>query len=145
MSYSSYLNGLEDERWVAMYWGPQKNVTYEFVLASPAVPGISCSSLFVRCEVDNQTVTVLWGAATRICWKQHAAFLFSSHQAFSLCVSFEFSRCNYTVALTRTQVFDRVIRFLYDRRPVYCSSQWYVFLRSEVCIVFLIKNINPKI
>ena len=37
---------------------------------------------FVRWEAGGCTVAVLWGAASRICWKQQIAFLCSSHLTF---------------------------------------------------------------
>ena len=41
---------------------------------------------FLRWEVSDHTVAVLWGVDNRICSRQRAAFLCSSHQAFSLCL-----------------------------------------------------------
>ena len=37
---------------------------------------------FMRWEVNGSTATVLWGAASRTCLKQHAAFLCCSHLIF---------------------------------------------------------------
>ena len=38
---------------------------------------------FVRGEINDCTVTDLWGVASRICSIQHAAFLCCSYLAFS--------------------------------------------------------------
>ena len=42
---------------------------------------------FVRWEVSDCTVAVMWGAATRICSKGHVTFLCSSNFALSVSVS----------------------------------------------------------
>ena len=67
---------------MSMCRGPQKNVAYEIILASPEVPCMSCSSyldVFLRCEVNGLTAAVLWRDASRICSKLHIAFLCSSN------------------------------------------------------------------
>ena len=48
---------------------------------------------FVRSEVSGCIAVVLWGVASRICSKQHVAFLCSSHLAMQL--GFRFGRCIY--------------------------------------------------
>ena len=59
---------------------------------------------FLRWEVSVLTIGVLWGVASRICSKQHAAFLWSSHLVFSLCISFVSMLCICTVVLTLPQL-----------------------------------------
>ena len=73
----------------------------------PYFISMSCSSYwdgFARWEVSGRTTAVLQGAASRICSKQHAATLCSSHLAFSPSVSLESEWCNHTVVLTRLQL-----------------------------------------
>ena len=40
---------------------------------------------FLRLEASGYTAAVLWGVAFRICSRQHVAFLYTSHLAFSIC------------------------------------------------------------
>ena len=59
-------------------------------------------------------------AASRICSKQHVAFLYSSHLAFSLCVLLASRWCIHTVVLTqpelgRNSILFYQIRFSYNR------------------------------
>ena len=55
---------------------------------------------FERWEASGCTAVVLLGVASRICSKQHIAFLRSSHLALSSVVSLESQRCYRTVVLT---------------------------------------------
>ena len=54
-------------------------------------PCISCHTPYVlfvllEWEADSRTAVVLWGVASRISSGQHAGFLCSFHEAFSLCI-----------------------------------------------------------
>ena len=54
---------------VSLCWNPPENFAFEFVLASPSMPGMFCSSYlewFMRGEVSGRTAAILWGAASRI-------------------------------------------------------------------------------
>ena len=45
--------------------------------------------LLVRWKVSGHTAAILWGAPSRICSKEHAVSLGSSHEAFSYGISLE--------------------------------------------------------
>ena len=86
---------------------------YEFVLSSPAVCCISCTSyldVFLRWEVSGRTAVVSWGVASRICSLQLGAFLCSFHQAFSPYVLSASMWCIHTEVL---------IPLLHGRNPVF--------------------------
>ena len=70
-----------------------EDATYEFVLISPAVSCMSCSSnwLFVRWEVSGRTAVALWIGASRICSKKHVAFLCNCLLGFFSCKFFRIS------------------------------------------------------
>ena len=74
---------------MSMCRSPLENITFEFILTSPAC--LSHLRWFVRWHVSICTATVLWGAASRI----FSALLCSSYIAFSLSILF-----NLTVVLT---------------------------------------------
>ena len=59
---------------------------------------------FVRWEISGRTAAVLWGAASRICSKQHVTFLCCSHQFFSPCVSLACRRCIHAVVPMQPQL-----------------------------------------
>ena len=118
---------------VSMCRGPQKNASYELILASPAVPHILFVLLewFVRWEVSGRTAAVLWFVALRICTKQHAAFLSSSHlffkNLFIYLFKFFFFMCFsiHTVILTLSRLgkyltkFIRCIQKTFDKFKIY--------------------------
>ena len=58
------------------------------------------------CEIggSSRTEVVFWDAASRICSKQHLAFLSSFHPSFSPCVSFAPKECIYTVVVTQPRL-----------------------------------------
>ena len=65
--------------------------------------GLACLEWFVRWEVSDRTTTVLYGTASRICSKQHAASLCSSYLVFSPSILLKSKWCNHTVVLTQLQ------------------------------------------
>ena len=70
-------------------WSPLENVAYEFVLTFPYSAPHVLIILLKRCarwEVSSRTI-VLWGASSKIFFKQYIAFLCNSLLAFSSFVS----------------------------------------------------------
>ena len=68
-----------------MCWSPFENAACEFVLTSPAVTHIIFFDLvgwFVRWDIGSCTASFLWRVGSRICSKQHIAFLYNSHLVF---------------------------------------------------------------
>ena len=62
---------------------------------------------FVRWEPSGHTVAVLWAVVSR----QHAAFLCSSHQAFSQCVLFASVSCIHIIVWTQQQSWKNPVLF----------------------------------
>ena len=109
--------------WSAMCKYPWKNVTYEVVnyLTSSALHVLFIFlGWFVRWEVGGRTV--------RICWKQHGAFLCSSHQAFS-------SICF---------VIDHVVH-LYSSTDTSTTSKKSRFILSDWSGIHMIDNLVKKV
>ena len=92
---------------VSWCWCPWENLTYGFLLTSPTMPNISCT-YSLRWRIRGYIAALLWGATSRICSKQHAAFWWSSHVTFSPDVWFETKECHYIKVLTLLQ-FGRTI------------------------------------
>ena len=91
--------------YIGVHW---KNITYEFILTSPAC---LVSLTWIFCEMRSDcTYTVLLGAACKIFSKQHIASLCSSHWTFSVSVSLKSKLCHHTVVLTWSQ-FGRILVF----------------------------------
>ena len=58
----------------------------------------------MRWEVSGRTAAILWDAACKICLKQYATSLCSSHPSFAAIILLEHKWCNYTVVLTQQQL-----------------------------------------
>ena len=83
---------------VDQHWLHKKNNTHKFVLVSPAVSRMSCSSYL---DVSGGTPAVLWSVASRIYSRQHVAFFSSPHLAFSPRILFATMWCIHRAVLTQ--------------------------------------------
>ena len=75
------------KREMSMCKNPRENSAYEQIL-------FGLLGWFVRWEACHSIETVLWGAASRICWKRHTASLRIFHQAFSSSALLKSLWCN---------------------------------------------------
>ena len=65
-------------------------------------------------DISSHTVAILWGAASRICSKQHAAYFCSFHLGFSPCFFFfETKWCIHPQVMTQLQVGRIPVLFLF--------------------------------
>ena len=78
---------------------------------------------FVRWVVGGRTAVTVYGAASRICWKQHAAYLYSSH--FYPSAMLKSRWCCPTIVLTWLQM---------GRIPIYKIYRWEAFLFIDLQI-----------
>ena len=87
---------------------------------------------FVRWKVS----AALQVAASRIYSKHHPAILYRSHLDFSPGISLKFKWCNYTVSLTRKNIWCR--HFFFSYLLLECSQ-------GEISVIFLSSYQNVKI
>ena len=70
---------------------------------------VSLTGMVFEMWVSGRIAAVLWGVASRICSKQHVAFLRRSHLVFSSSVLLTSMCCIYTVVLTQRQLGKNVL------------------------------------
>ena len=101
---------------------PLKNVAFEFVLSSLAVPYMSCLFYLNGWWLHS---CCLWGVASRICSRGCAAFLSSSHLAFFLWILLACLWCMYIVVWTKLRLGRNFVFCITDN----LSTAFHAFAR----------------
>ena len=96
-------------------WSRLENIAYGFVQAPPV-----CFVSLTWMVVCGCTATVLWGVASKICFKQHVAFLCSSHSAFSPSSHFRVRMMNPYSSTERVTAW-KTSQFILSDKLDFCS------------------------
>ena len=110
---------------VCLCKSPLNIVVYESVLTCSR--SLARLWWFLRWEAGGSTVAVLWRVASGICSRQHAAFLSTSHPAFSLCVLLVLTWCIHMGFWTQLQR---------GRNPVlfYQRSDFHLIINLSIAV-----------
>ena len=88
---------------VSMSKNQQENVAYDFVLTSSAVPTqhvlLVLLGWYAWWELSGHTAAGSLGVDSKICSKQHAAYLYRSHLVFPSGISLKYKQCNHILVL----------------------------------------------